>query len=301
MHRIRFASPLAILAATAIAQTPAATLPEDLRDLAERVDKAHHPDGPVPPVRSFRSTVTMHVIDVGAPERGAVELEVQYLAWKPAGRDRDVPLLKYRVRDATPIERGRDRDGYWQLFQDEAKDLRGAEFEQDLEACKKHLNLARQLVRFLDPAAILRSFAEPSAVREEELPYHPGEGPGPRARHTKTPCLVVEGSLPSFPQLQQGGDDAPARLRVFVSKATNRLLAVEAMPIVNGAPDPTNMERINLLDPKADGGLLVPGMLEHFFTAPDGKLHIKSRVHFALQLGAELRVEDFDRPKAKPR
>lgn len=299
MHRPHFVVSMALAAVVGTAQDPTPNLPKDLRDLAARVDAAHHPDGPVPPVTAFRSTVEMTVLDTTAPEGGSVELEVQYLAWKPPGRDREQPLIEYKVRAATPIERGRDRTGFWQLFQNEAKDLRGAEFEQDLAECKKHLNLARQLVRFFDPAAILRSFADPTAVRESDLPFHPGEGKGPRARNTKTPCFVVEGRLTSFPLLQQGGDDAAVMLRVFVSKATSRLLAVEATPIANGVPDPTKMERINLLDPKTDGGLLVPGMLEHLFTAPDGTLQAKSRVHLRLQLGAELRVEDFDRPKPK--
>ena len=280
------------------APAPAAAPANDLLALAARVDAAHRPDGPVPAVTAFTATVELKVIDKNAPEGGDVDLDVAFMAWKPEGRDRELPLIKYEVRGGNaPIARGRDRVGYWQTFQGEAKDLRGAEFEQDLAACKKHTNLARQLVRFLDPAAIMRSLVDPSPVRAEDLSFHPGEGPGPRVRGAKTPCLVVEGRLPSFPLLQQGGDDAPVLLRVFVSKATSRLLAVEAVPIANGKPQLDRMERVHLLELKADSGLLVPRMLEHLFATPAGALQAKSRVHLRLELRPAVRVEDFDRPK----
>jgi hypothetical protein len=278
-------------------QEPAPASPQDLRELAARVDLAHRPDGPVPPVTAFKSSVKLVIVDKATPG-GEVELQVDFLLWKPPGRDREQALIKYELRDAgAPIVRGRDREGYWQLFQNEAKDLRGAEFEQDLAACRKHTNLARQLVQFLDPGAVLRSLEQPSPVHEEELRFHTGEQGGAPVRGTKTPCLVVEGRLPSFPLLQHGGDDAPVQLKVFVSKGTSHLLAVEATPLVNGKPDAASMERVNLLDLKPDAGLLVPRTLEHFFTADNGSLHLQSRVVLSPTLRPELRVEDFDRPK----
>jgi hypothetical protein len=286
-----------VFAVSLLPQDPSPPSPPDLRELAARVDAAHRPDGPVPPITAFKSTVKLEVVDKAAPQGGEVELEVQFLLWKPPGRDREQALIKYQLKEAGPaIVRGRDREGYWQLFQNEAKDLRGAEFEQDLAACRKHTNLARQLVQFLDPGAVLRSLQQPSPVREEELRFHEGEERGAPVRGTKTPCFVVEGRLPSFPLLQHGGDDAPVHLKVFVSKATSRLLAVEATPIVGGKPDAASMERVNLLDPKLDAGLLVPRKLAHYFTANDGSMRLQSRVLLSPTLRPELRVEDFDRP-----
>lgn len=265
-------------------------LPTTLEELAKLVDAAHRPKGPMAPVTALRSDVEMHVLDAKAADTGQVNLEVAFLLWKQKDRDRDLPLIRYQVREAgAPIVRGRDRDGYWQLYQGEPKDLRGAEFEQDLAACKKHLSLARQLVRFLDPGAVLRSLGEPSKITAEPLQLD---------RATKVAATTVEGLLPAFPLLRQGGEDAPARLRVWVDSANGRLLAVEATPVVDGKPAEEKAERVHLLDLRERDDLLVPHKLEHLFRGEDGRLHLQSRaVLTSLSLRPELRVEDFDRTR----
>jgi hypothetical protein len=204
--------PLALAVSLALPQEPAAPLPTSLQELAARVDTAHRPKGPVPPVTAFRSAVEFDALDATASNGGYISLEIQFLLWQRPDRDREQPLIRYKVLEAgAPIVRGRDRNGPWQLFQGEPKDLRGAEFAQDLAACQKHTNLARQLVRFLDPGAVLRSLEQPSAVRDEDLRLD---------RNTPAvPCLVVDGRLPAFPLLQAGGDEVPVQLKLFVDKA----------------------------------------------------------------------------------
>ncbi len=280
-----------LLALAAIApQEPIDPLPLDLPGLAARVDAAHHPNGPVLEVTAFRCNLELHVLDVDAKQRGQVDLAVQFLQWRKPGGNRVRPLIRYEVLEAgSPIVRGRDQYGPWQLYQGEAQDLKKAQFADDLAACERHTNLARQLLRCLDPGAVLRSLGKPSAVTEAELKID---------RATRLACLCVEGDLPAFPLLQQGGDDAPVHMRVFVAKADGQLQAIEVCPLVDGAPAPDRLERVRLLDLHQRDDLLVPRSIEHLFRKADGQMHLQSRaVITALSLRPELRAEDFDRPR----
>jgi hypothetical protein len=282
---------LLLVTTAGMPQDPPRPVPQDLEALATRVDAAHHPQGPVPPVNALKSRLELHVLDTEAPQGGQVDLEVIYLEWLRPGSTQPRPLIRYEVLEAgSPIVRGRDRNGPWQLFQGEPRDLRGAEFvAADLAACDRHTNLARQLVKFLDPGAVLRALEQPAPVREEELRIDRG---------TKVVCETVEGRLPAFPLLQQGGEDAAVQLKIFVTKENGRLLAVEASPLADGKPDPAKLERVNLLDLHESSGLLVPRKIEHLFRGADGRLRPQSRaVLTTLALRPEFDVGDFDRPK----
>jgi hypothetical protein len=152
-------------------------LPIELRELAQRVDQAHPPRGPVPAVTALRTDLTLHLQDPAAEQRGQVDLAVQFMMWTPEGK-KERPLLRYEVRDAgKPIVRGRDRFGYWQLFQGKPKDLTTADLATDLEQAQRHTSLARQLLRFLSPGEVLRALQQPSPVREEKLPIERGKPP----------------------------------------------------------------------------------------------------------------------------
>ncbi|MBL8729107.1 MAG: hypothetical protein JNM25_11790 [Planctomycetes bacterium] len=281
--------PLVFALALSAPQAPPAKLP-DLPALAARVDAAHRPNGPVPAVTAFRCNLTLSLLDRDASQAGDVVLDVQFLQWRKPGSDRVRPLIRYKVQEAgSPSERGRDQNGPWHLFQGEAQDLRKAQFADDLAACERHTNLARQLLRFLDPGEVLRSLTHPSAVRAENLAVE---------RSKLVPCLTVEGDLPAFPLLQQGGDDAPVRLKVFVEQATGRLLAIEASPLRDGVPDPARLEQVLLLDLDQRDGLLVPRKIVHRFRRADGQLHAQTRATLtSLELRPPLSVEDFDRPQ----
>ncbi len=279
------------LTALVVAQSPTPPpLATDLEALARRIDAAHRPRGPVPAVTALRCTMELHGLDSKAEQGGQVDVTVRFMEWKRPGREKVQSLIRYEVQQAgAPIVRGRDVNGPWHLFQGEPRDLRNAEFTEDLKNCERDTNLARQLIRFFDPGAVLRSLQNPSAVREEILQLD---------RNTRVPCSVVEGDLLAFPLLQQGGEDAPVRLTIFVRKAEGTLLAIEAWPLVDGKKDETRGERVHLLDLHERDDLLVPRELVHLFRGPDGQLHLKSRaVLTTLSLRPELRAEDFDRKK----
>lgn len=285
MHRVFAACLLTAL----VAQDPG-ELPADLRALAQRIDLAHRPLGPVPPVTALRTDLTLHLQDPAAEQRGQVDLAVQFMLWTPEGK-KERPLLRYEVRDAgQPIVRGRDRFGYWQMFQGKPVDLTTAELATDLEQCRRHTGLAQQLLRFLAPGEVVRALQKPSAVREEKLAIERGK--------PAVECLTVTGTLPTFPLLQKGGDDGAVQLQIWVHKEKGTLLAVDATPIVDDKPDTAKTERTLLGDLRQADGLLVPHELRHLFRDASGQLRPHSRVVLVRAvLRPELRAEDFDRAR----
>lgn len=273
----------------AAAPAPAAALPTNLEALAKRVDASHHPKGPVAPVTSFKGSLELRLVAADAEQGGQADLMVQFLRWQRSStRVRD--LIRYEVMQAgSPIVRGRDRNGFWHLFQGEPRDLSGAEFANDLASAERDTNLARQLLQFLDPAAVLRQLTKASPVAEEPLQL---------GREPAVACLRVEGDLPAFPLLQQAGADAPVRVAVYVTKDKGELLALEIWPLVDGVPERTRGELVRLLDLHERDGLLVPSHIEHFFRDDKGELNLQSRaVITQLSLRPELTAGDFDRPK----
>jgi hypothetical protein len=236
-------------------------------------------------VVAYRTSLELHVLDAAAEDRGQADLQVQFLEWTRPRSDKVVPLIRYEVRRAgTPLVIGRDRDGPWQLYQGQPRDL-GAEFAADLKSCERNTNLARQLIRFLSPGTVLRGLRQATAVRDETLTIERG---------VAIDCVVVEGDLESFP-LQQIGQDLPVRAKVYVNKASKQLVAVDVSPLVGGIADPARTERVLLLDLHERDGLLVPRELKHLLR--DGPhLRLKSRaVLRQLELRPELRAMDFDR------
>lgn len=269
--------------------TPPTKPQQDLLALAARVDAAHHPKGAVPPIQAFAGNLELHLLDAEAEQRGQVDLDVRFLEWVPPGKTRVRPLLRYQVVQAgKPIVRGRDRFGPWQLIQGKPEDLND-QLARDLEDCDRHTNLARQLLKFLAPGEVLRALQRTSAVRTEPLNVE---------RSLRVECETVEGDLPAFPLLQQGGDDAPTHLKVYVTKAEGRLIAIDAWPTKDDKIDPARGERMLLLDLHERDGVLVPRELKHLFRDEAGKLRLKTRaIVTKLSLRPELGVDDFDRTK----
>jgi len=287
-----FLSPFAIatLAAAAVCQTEPAPAPGGLDGLAARVDAAHRPDGPTPAVTALKGAVELHYVARDAEQRGQVDLDLRYLEWTRPGGTKVVPLLRYEVKQAgAPVVRGRDRNGPWQLVKGEPRDLLAADAAQDLAEHERRQTLVRQLLRFLAPGDVLRTLQQAGPITREDLEV---------ARATRVACVTVTGTLPAFPLLRQGGDDAPAQLKVWIDAATNRLLAVDAAPMQDGKPDVADGERVRLTDLRARDGLLVPGEVLHLFTGADGKYALQTRaVITTLQLRPELKAEDFDRSR----
>lgn len=279
----------ACLAGAAIAQAGPDPLPADLAALATRVDAAHHPGGAVDPVTQFAAALEVHLVGAEQEQGGQVDLIVDYLRWQRPGGKSVRHLIKYEVeRAGRPIQRGRDRYGFWHLFQGEAKNLTEADVE-DRQACKRDTMLARQLVRFLDPGAVMRSLTDPTPVADEGFKI---------GRLPAIECRTVEGSLAEFPLLRLAGSDHPVRIKLYVRKADGRLLAVLARPERNGVANEAEAELIRLSDYEPSSGMLIPKKIEHLFRNAEGALRTQSRVFVTrLDLRPNLSVDDLDRPK----
>lgn len=258
--------------------------------LADQVDAAHRPGGPTPVVTALRGNLELHLVARSAEQRGQVDLDVRYLEWSRPSSGKVVPLLRYEVKQAgVPLVRGRDRNGPWLLSKDEPRDMGAADLAQDLAEFERRQNLVRQLLRFLEAGAVLRSLQQPGPVADADLAVQRG---------AVVPCHTVVGNLPAFPLLRRSGDDAPAQLKVWIDRGSHRLLAVDATPIVAGRPVDQEAERVLLRDLRERDGLLVPHEIVHLFADASGAFGLQSRaVVTALQLRPELKPEDFDRTR----
>jgi len=278
---------------TATNQAPeaAASRAQDLEAFGKRLDAAHHPNGAVAPIEAFTGALELHLLDASAEQRGQVDLDVRFLEWRQPGKTRVRPLLRYQVLEAgKPIVRGRDRYGPWQLVQGKPTDL-DDRLAQDRDECERHTNLARQLLRFLDPAAVVRGLERPSAVRDEPLLVERG---------VRVECTTIEGDLAAFPLLRQADDGTAVHVKVFATKAEGRLLAIDAWPQRDGVVEPTRGERVLLLDLHERDGVLVPREVKHLFRDEAGKLRLQTRaVLTKLSLRPTLGVDDFDRTREK--
>jgi hypothetical protein len=264
-------------------------VPEDLQALAARVEAAHRPGGPKPRVTAIDAAMQWYVKAKNA-DQGQVDITLQYLESQAPESKKPTSLMHYEVVDkGTPIVRGSDRYGPWQLDRDEARDLLGADAAQDLAQFERHRSLVKQLLRFLSPGDVLRSLKNPSPVAEETLAV---------AIDKKVECRTVSGELAAFPLLQQAGEDAPVVLKIWIDKGTDLLRAVDAWPLRDGKKDEARGERIVLGTLRPRGGLIVPLQLEHLFRQPDGTLALQSQANFtSLDLAPTLRAEDFERRK----
>ncbi|GAB4137603.1 MAG: hypothetical protein Fur0037_02820 [Planctomycetota bacterium] len=278
--------PLLGTAAVLAAQEPA--IPNDLEKLARSVDAAHRPDGTTRQFRGFAAALEMKQT-ARDKERGEATLRVRYLRWLPPGRKREIPLIRYRVVDsATPIERGRDLNGYWQIVDGKPKDLETRDTTADLANVRRDLNLARQLLRFLDPGAVLRGLRDPTPVSDEEVVL---------GRTAPVPCTVVAGALESFPRLWEPGADTPVRLKVFIAHSTNHLFAVEIWPLdEHGVPDRERGEFVKLDDLRMQSGVKLPMRLSLYRSGADGRRIKQMEVSFlSVELDPPLAPADFDR------
>lgn len=280
--------PCLCLCAGLLAQQP--SVPPDLQHLAEVVDASHRPDGTTRQFHAFRAVLDMKQT-AQDKQRGEATLKVRFLEHQPKNRKRMESLIRYRIVDAaTPIERGRDSEGYWQLVDGKASDLDTKSTTNDLANAKRDTNIARQLLRFLDPGAVLRSLQAPEAVVDAMLQLGHTEG---------VPCRVITGTLPSFPRLYETGDDTPVRLQAFVEKATNQLVAVELWPLdADGKPDLAHGELLKLDDLRLQDHVKLPMRMVLYQSGADGLRNKQMEVDVvSIELDPELTPGDFDRNK----
>ncbi|MCR9243463.1 MAG: hypothetical protein NXI31_00420 [bacterium] len=277
--------------AAALAQDGPKPLPSDLAELAAKVDAAHHPEGKPGEVTRFEAALSLEPLATTQQQSAQVDLTVRYLRWQPANSKKVKHLVRYTVHGTDrDLQRGRDRFGFWQLVDGEARDITRADTE-DRKAVQRDTALARQLLRFLDPGAVMRSLTNPAPVREQ--PFKVGRKPA-------IDCFVAEGSLASFPLLRLEGDGHPVRLQLFVQKSDGRLIAVIATPERSGRTVPATAEMVRLSDYRLQNGVLIPKQLLSSFRNDQGKMKAQSRVKLtAVDLAPEFVVDDLGRPKPK--
>jgi len=256
--------------------------------LALRVAKAHQPEGAATKIEAFRSTIELEMKDATQAKGGQVALDVAFLEFQKATRKLLTTLLRYEVRGAEqPIVRGQDKYGPWHIHDGKPQNLTSANLERDLKAFLEHKNLAKQLVRFLLPGDVIRSLNNCSEVRQQKLQL---------TRDTFLDTLAIDGDIEKFPMMQNAGEEAPARLTIYVDRNSDRLVAVDVTPLKDGVPDPTLGERIKFDKLEARNGLLVPNQLHYLFRDQRGQLRLHSTVNIIkLDLRPDLKEEYFER------
>lgn len=262
-----------------------------LAELMAKVAAAHH-TADASSVTSFHADLRVEELARAAEEhRGQIELSVRFLDWKHPDTERPYPLIRYEQTDSSKkVVQGRDREDYWSVVDGKPQDMRSREMATDLEHARRNLKLARQLLRFLDPSTVLADLVEPGTVAAEDLVL---------GRTTRIACWVVEGKLPSYPLRQQGGEDAPVRAKLFVAREDSRLVGLEVATESSGpdSPAPTR-EFVRFSDHRAMAGRVVPMRLVHFAVDEQGKRIAQLGIDLVtLDLEANLKAEDFDRPK----
>lgn len=269
-------------------------LAQDAPTLAELTAKvaAAHRTAEAEPVHGFHADLRLEELARTAEEhRGQIELSVRFLEWQHPDTERPYPLIRYRQTDsARSVEQGRDREDYWAVVDGKPQDMRSREMATDLDHARRNLKLARQLLRFLEPNAVLGDLEDPSPVTAGELV---------QGRANRTPCWIVEGLLPSFPLRQQSGDDTPVRAKLFVARADDRIvgLEVQATSEKQGEPAPLR-EFVSFAEHRTVQGRVVPMRMVHFTVDEKGKRNAQLGIDLVtLDLGAKLTAEDFDRPK----
>ena len=281
--RILSAGLLVLLAQPAAAQdaTP------DIATLARQVGGAHRPDGPTAKVEAFTCQLELHLLDVSEKNGGQANLEVDFLQQAREAPKKPRTFIRYKVRGVDrAIRRGFDRFGPWHIQQGKPADLTAAGAQRDLESLREHTNLARQLLRFLSPEAVIGSLEAPTQVSHEKL----------RIGRKSAAVYGISGRLPEFPWMQRAGSDAPAYVTIYVDKSSKRLLGIDAWPVKDGVTDRSRGERILLSDLQLRDGLLIPRTLRYLWRNAAGKLRSHSTAKIiTLDLSPELDVKHFDR------
>lgn len=278
--------PCLCLCAGLWAQDP--QVPDDLQQLANAVEAVHRPDGASRHFHGFTADLEITQKAQDGP-RGTATLEVTFLDFQPKDRKRPLPLIHYSVRDAAqPTERGRDLDGYWQLLDGKPQDLDTKDSQTELQAARRDLNLARQLLRFLDPGAVLRSLQDPQPIVEAVL----------KLGQTKPiPCRVATGTLPSFPRLFELGDDTPVQIRCWVEQATNQLVALELWPLdKDHKPDLEHGELLRIDDLRLQDSVKLPHRIVHYRVTAAGQRNIQMEARIVrITLDPAITAEDLGR------
>lgn len=243
-----------LLAGAPIAQeqvAPPAAESIELEALIEKVRAAHWPEPPKSPLDRFHAVLRYTPVRV---QQDSVELDLDVTYLAPGH-------LRYKVDEpGRTLEQGWDDDGGWSLVDRELTALRGKDLANDREQVKRRLGIARQLLRLLDPAAVLAALESPSApVRSrfvlKEKPKEKESG------DVWVDVWVVRGELAEYPLLAPTADGrttARVRLAVTVDAEHGLVHAVEAQPLDEHGASSGPTESVVLRDMVQQDGIVLP-------------------------------------------
>jgi hypothetical protein len=262
------------------AQGSSATRPSlPLAELISKVRAAHRTTL-APPATSFRGRVQVTPL-AREQDTVAVKLEVLY--------EDDKQMIRYRLEEqGRQVERGRDRNGrLWGRDDKGSYSLGEAHYEQDRNELKKRIQLARQLLRFVDPGSLLAALEGPDPVLAEDLRQGRGE---------PLPCWTTSGVIKDMPIYHSAGERVRARVKVWVARETGIVCGLLLTPIDDQQRPAAESEFLHLRRHSDGEGPRLPNELVISRRDAAGRQTDPIEVRITeLDLDPKLKPEDFDR------
>ncbi len=213
-----------VLLSSLPAQSPQSrpTEPPSREQLARILAKGHHLDHRLSRMASFDAQLSITPLGRNV-DTVTVSIKTLFCLDVPRGGSRKpFDMIRYSLDEGGKrVERGRDAYGYWFRSDSKVTPLDDANGATDRELVQREISLAKQLLRVVDPGAILEGLQGKVRVTAGKLPL----GKAQEARY-----WVAEGTLEDYPfyTLPQEKGQRRARVRVYVDKSTGMLSAVEA-------------------------------------------------------------------------
>lgn len=277
-----------LLAAVLVPQGgPPATLPAlpaDLEALAAEVGRAHGSLAIAEPA-AFQARIVLTPLG-RTQDTVMVTLDASYLT-----RAETTPLIRYAVDEqGRKIERGLDAKGPWARNDKAVYALQGKDYAEEATKLRRDLGLARQLLHFVRPHALLLALRQAGVPEAQDLPRI--------GRLPPQPCITVRGRLDDFPFHQARGEAGPAEVRVWIDRSTRRLAAVQATPLDDsGRPSGKVAELVLLREFQPRSTLLLPTELVVYERVGVESLKAVARVQVqGLDLAPKLAAKDLERP-----
>lgn len=245
--------------------------PDALQAVLADVRRAHlgDRDAAEDPLDRFRAALRFKMI---AADQASNEIDVSAEFLMPR-------FLRYRVEEPGEVlERGWDDRGAWSRVGDRVESIAGREREQEREAVRQQVGLARQLLSFLDPASVVSALSDVKLLGVRDLAV---------GRKEVRSCNVLRGVASRFPMFAPPAD-GPAEPRCVVQTwfdvDDHRLVAVVITPLGEGER-PIALPEFVLLRGYAEGrGVAVPTSLLVYQGPPGSGRPLASVVVRAIDL-----------------
>ncbi|MHC5062485.1 MAG: hypothetical protein ACYTG5_00765 [Planctomycetota bacterium] len=279
---MRLHNSLLVAALTSVIPAQEETGPSDaVAELAKKLDDSHRPGAAAQELHQFSGILR---IETRGRDQDSIEIELsaQYMAPR---------MIRYRVEEEGEIiERGWDGIGAWDRVGEDVHALGGMEYQEDRAQVAKHRRLAQQLLRFIDPGAVLRSLKNQSEVRNEQLPYAP--------RGKMREFMTVSGELDSFPMHALDKEPASVRIKMMVDPENKLLRAMQLVPLDEDSSPMGSGEVVLIEDYAEQNGRMLPTRLTTFRIVDRGRMIPDVTVKvFEIDLDPELTREKMARPK----